>query len=85
LQGYAKAVAALAALESDRFGGNVGQTGSSSEPPLETCVKQVQKELPGHSFDAYRKKDTVKMFGTPESFFKFRKCMSMSGLPLVDK
>jgi TPR repeat protein len=88
-QGYAKAAAALAALDSDRVVEKAGEPRVSTEPsresPLETCVKQVQKQLPRDSFDAYVEGNIIKMFGTPESFFKFRKCMSMSGFPLVDK
>lgn len=50
---------------------------------VDTCVKEVQKELPYSRFDAYVSGNfNVKMIGTEESHFKFNKCMSQRGHPL---
>lgn len=54
------------------------------ERAVDKCVKEVTKELPYSSFDAYVKDDdNVHMFGTAESRFKFRKCMAKNGHPIT--
>lgn len=58
--------------------------GNSFEHAVAICVKQVQSELPFANFDAYLVNGIVKMFGTPQSFFKFEKCMAKRGHPMGD-
>ena len=53
------------------------------ERAFDKCVKEVQKELPYSSFDAYyeKGKDMIHMFGSAEARFKFEKCLTKSGYP----
>ena len=47
------------------------------------CTKEVQRAFSADSFDAYTEGTHVRFFGTPEANFKFKKCMSRNGHPLV--
>lgn len=79
-QGYRKAAAALereslrekTQIPRQPFGDGGNKSGAPNEIILEMCIKQVQRELPYDKFDAYMENSTVRMFGTPETFFKFR-------------
>ena len=55
------------------------------EYAVDICVRQVQRELPFANFDAFIVNGIVKQFGTPQSFFKFEKCMAKYGHPLGDR
>ena len=47
------------------------------------CRKEVQRAFPSDRFDAYLEGTKVRFIGTPEANFKFQKCMSRNGHPLV--
>jgi uncharacterized protein len=53
------------------------------ERTVRKCTKEVQRAFPSDRFDAYSEGTKVRFIGTPESNFKFQKCMSRNGHPLV--
>jgi len=58
------------------------------ERTFNRCIEKVNKDnlFPSLAvFDAYLDGDEVRMYGTKEDQFKFRKCMSQAGHSLSDK
>lgn len=53
------------------------------ERTVRKCTKEVQRAFPSDRFDAYSEGTKVRFIGTPEANFKFQKCMSRNGHPLV--
>jgi TPR repeat protein len=53
------------------------------ERTVRKCTKEVQRAFPSDHFDAYSEGTKVRFIGTPEANFKFQKCMSRNGHPLV--
>jgi len=56
---------------------------SDFERTVRKCTKEVQRAFPSDRFDAYSEGTRVRFIGTPEANFKFQKCMSGNGHPLV--
>ena len=55
---------------------------SDLERAVDSCTHSVHRDNP--DFDAYNEGSSVILFGaTPESRFKFHKCMSNRGYPLM--
>ena len=55
---------------------------SDLERAVDSCTQSVHQDDP--DFDAYNEGSSVILFGaTPESRFKFHKCMSQKGYPLM--
>ena len=55
---------------------------SDLERAVDSCAQSVHRDDP--DFDAYSEGSSViNLFGTPESRFKFQKCMSKKGYPLM--
>ena len=55
---------------------------SDLERAVDSCTQSVHRDDP--DFDAYNEGSSVILLGeTPESRFKFRKCMSKKGYPLM--
>lgn len=57
---------------------------SDLERAVDSCAQSVHRDDP--DFEAYSEGSSViNLFGTPESRFKFQKCMSKKGYPLEKK
>ena len=55
---------------------------SDLERAVDSCTQSVHRDDP--DFDAFNEGSSVILFGaTPESRFKFHKCMSKKGYPLM--
>ena len=53
------------------------------ERTIALCVKTVEQEVPGYHFEAFADSGLVKTIGIDRARFKFWKCMSENGHPLV--
>jgi hypothetical protein len=53
------------------------------ERVVDLCIKAVREEVQYSRFDAFVQGNNARMFGTVEEKFKFEKCMSRNGQPLV--